>query len=163
MKKLFFVVLTFGLFLGCEATIYSVSITNNSSRTVSFIYDGHPDTLAPSEYRIHHVLAHTQPPKDVVDQNGIASIRMTNSQGEIFKFWDAEYLNLNVINTLPIDITIKAGNFIDNNGSMELFIERNEEATARIYSRRPVFTTTSNYPVIFYWNITENEISVIIR
>jgi hypothetical protein len=78
-------------------------------------------------------------------------------------FTDKTAYVLKVINKLPIDITITADNYIDNNGSMELFIEKDKEATAVIYTNRPVFTSNSSYPVLFDWVFIDNEISVIIR
>ena len=110
------------------------------------------------------MLAHTQSPKDVVDQFGIASIKInTNSVTGNYIFSLANFFDLKVINTLPVDITIKADNFIDNTGSVELFIKKDSEETAIIYTNKPDFTATSNYPVFFDWNFINNEISVILR
>ena len=162
MRKLLFAVGVMFLFLGCEVNSYSVVITNDSSKTVSYTYDGHFETLAPSESKTYEVEAYTQAPKSIADQNGIMSI-VIDRNGDNFSFIDATPFNLSVINMLPINITIKADNFIDSNGSMELLIENGDEATALIYTNKPNFTAISNYPVIFEWNIKNNEISVIIR
>jgi hypothetical protein len=126
------------------------------------------DTLSSGGSRTYtDIKAHTQPPKSIADENGIASIAMHNRQGEIFTFIDASFYKLKVINMLPVDITIKSDNHIENSaGSMELFIGKDEEATAIIYTKSPVFTTTTttlNYNVVFDWVFDNDEISVIIR
>ena len=88
---------------------------------------------------------------------------MSSSRGEIFTFTDVGFLNLNVINTLSVPITIRADNYIDNGNSMELTIGPGDEETAKIYTKNPRFTSTSNYPIIFDWNVIGNEVLLIIR
>ena len=106
--------------------------------------------------------AYTQPPNNIVDQDDLASIRMER-KGDAYLFFDAVPLELNVINMLPVEITIKASRFIDNNGLPEITISSGEEKTAKIYSKNPKFTTTSNYPVFIDWSVSDNEMAVIIR
>jgi hypothetical protein len=85
--------------LGCEAQYYSVSITNESLKAVSYIFDGHSDTLNPSESKAYEVLAYTQPPENIVDQNGVASIKLNrNGMTGDFSFINFIPFNLNVIN-----------------------------------------------------------------
>ena len=155
------------LFWGCNGKeFYTVLITNASEeKTVSYEYDGNSDSLDVSETKQYEVKAYTQPPKNIADQNGVASLVMnTNGMTGEHTFYDAAPFDLNVINRLPVDITIKAGNFIDNNGSTELTIASNNESTgAKIYTQTPEFTSTSNYPVNIEWAIDKNEMSVIIR
>jgi len=144
---------------------YSFSITNDSSKIVSYTYGGIPDTLVVSETRNYEVKGtnNGEAPKNVFDENGIASLDTIFISGDYF-FKDATPLNLNVINTLPIDITIKADNFIDNKGSTELTIPKNDESTgALIYTKSPKFTSTTNYPIIVERTIVGNEMWVIIR
>jgi len=153
------------LLFSCGEEFYSVSITNSSSKTVSYIYNDISDTLVTSEVKNYEVKAYTQPPKNITDQNGIASI--TIKQDGItgnYTFFDATPLELSVINMLPVDITIKADNFIDNNGSMELTIESSKENTeAKIYTKTPRFVSTSNYPITIAFTIVDNKMSAIIR
>ena len=157
-------ILTFGLF-GCDTKeYYTVLVTNGSSKAVSYTYNEYSDTLAVQESKIYEVKAYTQPPKNITDQNGIASLKIkTNSMTGNYIFLDVTPLDLNVINRLPIDITIKADNYIDNNGSIELTIGSNDESTgAKIYIKSPIFTSTTNYPIIVEYTIVENVMSVII-
>ena len=88
MKKasIFFVLTIFLLFVaGCETKYYSVLITNKSSNIVSFVYNDINDTIAIQETKFYAVKAYTQPPSNIVDQNGIASIKMEkNSDGYFF-------------------------------------------------------------------------------
>jgi hypothetical protein len=159
------------LMAGCgEGNNYSVSITNNSTdKAVSYTYDGHSDTLSVSETKFYEVKAYTEPPKKIVDQNGIASMKM-NQKGDSFTFIPADPLNLKVKNQLPYDVTIKADNYIDNSGSMELTINSDDENTdAKIYTKNPRFTftfdqpTIYSYPIIYELAIVGEEMSVIIR
>jgi hypothetical protein len=164
MKKLLFMLgVVLLLVLGCETKYYPVSITNNTAKSVSYTYDDVSDTLPASQSKTYEVKAYTQPPKDFIDENKIASLKM-EQKGDSFTFIPATPLDLKVINKLPIDITIKADNFIDNNGSMELEIKKDTESTgAKIYTKNPRFTSTSNYPIVYEWAVVENEMSVVIR
>jgi hypothetical protein len=165
-KILFAAVLTVLLVAGCDTTeLYTVSITNESSKTVSYVYNDSSDILAEQETKIYEVKAHTQPPKNYVDQNGIASvsIKYDNMTGD-YTFIEADYYNLIIKNEFPFDVTITAGNFIDNGGSKSLTVNTGTTNTsAKIYTKHPTFMSTLSYPVIFEWNINGNEMSVTIR
>jgi len=176
MKKSLFLLAIVSLLVSCgEKEFYSVSVANASPKGVSYDYNGSSDTLGPSETKLYEVKAHTQPPKNFVDENGIASIAMENRGGEEYTFSEAESLKLNVKNTLPVTVTIKADNYIDNGGLMELEIAAGDEASgAVIYARNPRFTVTPgnppgyNYPITVERNIAEVEddddvMAVIIR
>ena len=159
MKKLILTFTIVCLFISCETSYYSVSVTNNSeTKTVSYTYNDSSDTLAPGESETYEVEAYTEPPANIEDENGVASIEMKRD-GDIFTFVDVEPIILNVINTLPIPITIKADNYIwdEINASVELSVPAREERTERlfIYTENPKFTITSDYPVIYEWNITD--------
>jgi hypothetical protein len=166
MKKLLLIANIVFLLISCDSGThdYSVTFTNESSKTVSFEYDGTSDTISIGDSKTYQVKAYTKPPVNIVDQNGIASIDMNKILTTAdYTFFDKVPFNLNVINKLPTDITIKADNFIDNSGSTEMFIEKDNEATALIFTNKPKFTTTSNYPVIFDFNISDVEMWVILR
>jgi hypothetical protein len=160
MKKLILVFSIVCLFISCETRYYSVLVTNNSEkgRTVSYTYNGSSDTLAPSESKTYEVEAYTLPPANIKDEYGIASIKVERDE-DIFTFVDAEPIIFNVINSLPISITIKADNYIwdGNDNSFELSIPAQEERTEGlfIYTANPKFTTESDYSVIFDWNIND--------
>jgi hypothetical protein len=128
MKKLLFAGIVL-LVLGCDTKYYSVLITNNSAKSVSYTYDDVSDTLAASQSKTYEVKAYTQPPKDFVDQNGIASLKM-DQKGDSFTFIDATPIYMNILNTLPVDVKrIKAHNFIDNNGVFVISVPKNMTST----------------------------------
>jgi hypothetical protein len=160
MKKLILVFSIVCLFISCETRYYSVLVTNKSEKgkTVSYTYNGSSDTLTPGESKTYEVEAYTQRPADIKDEYGIASIKIERD-GDIFTFKDAELIVLNVANSLPFDITIKADNYIwdEKNNSSELLIPAKDERTDElfIYTVNPEFTTESNYSVVFDWNITD--------
>ena len=173
MRKIAVFIIIAAVFWGCEKNgLYPVLIINDSERNVSYVYNGIFDTLNALETKQYEVEAYTQPPRDIVDQYGIASIKMTNRQGELFRFVPAEEFVLTVMNTLPVDITVSAGKYIENNDPTalpryELSIEKGQKAEAKIYTNKPAFTTMSNFPVIIEWSIvsieSEEEMVVIIR
>jgi len=158
MKKLVFVLgVTFLLFAGCGTKYYTVLITNKSEeKTVSYTYNGSSDTLAPNEERPYEVEAYTRRPENIKDEYGITSIDMERD-GDHFTFKNATPIIFYVVNTLPVDVTIKADNYIwdKNNNSSELLASAKEERTDElfIYTENPKFTTTSEYPVKFEWDI----------
>jgi hypothetical protein len=165
VKKLLFVGIVF-LLLACgETTLYNVSITNNSDKSVSYTYNGVSDTLPATETKTYEVKAYTQPPKNYVDQNGIASIsiKYDNMTGG-YSFMNADRYNLTIKNEFPFDVAITAGNFIDNGGLMSLTVNTDTiNTSAKIYTKTPKFTSSLSYPVVFEWDINGNEMSVIIR
>jgi len=156
MRKIGFIALFLPLlFLGCDVASYSILLTNSTeTKTVSYMFNGTYGTLNPLGTRAHEVGAWMQPPVDVVDQHGIASIKVvTNGMTGDHTFVYARPIILEVINTLPIDVTIQAGNFIYNSFSstsddvrttMFLAIRAHDTATAVIYTENPQFTAPTD-------------------
>lgn len=166
MKKIYLLAVIAAVMLfGCDTKYYSISINNESTeKTVSFSYNDNNETLAPSESKTYQVEAYTLPPENIVDQNEIASIKMENRQGETFIFTEAEPLTLNVINKLPVDVIIKSDNHIDNNGSPEMLVAKDDEVvSAKIYTKTPNFSADGAYPAVFDWQIENNKMNVVIR
>ena len=155
------------LFLGCDTKYYTVSITNNSTKTVSYAYNGVSDNiLLATKTKIYEVEAYTQPPKDYVDDKGIASVNMECEITGDYSFVDAEYYNLIVTNEFPFEITFSAGNFIENGGSMSVTadVDDTEKDTgAVIYTDKPKFTSTLSHPVVFEWEISGDDMTVTIK
>jgi len=152
MKKLCFcgLFLAILLLLGCDPASYSVILTNETAGTVEYEFDGAQGKLGPSQSTTRVVGAWTRPPSNVVDGNGIASVRVRTDgvSGNHF-FERSEKIDLEVMNTLAIPLTIKAGNFIDNEGKPELKVEAGKTATAVIYKPTPDFTADSDFPIKF--------------
>ena len=163
MRKLFFSVIIVFLLLACETSYYSVLIINNSSKTVSFTYNGSSDTIDRNTSKTYEVKAYTEPPQNINVLDGALSVKM-NRKGDSFTFVDVEPFDLNVVNNLLIEVKIKADNYIDDNGSTEFTIGANvEKTTAKIYTSTPEFTSLIDYPVIIDWNVKENTMYVILR
>ena len=156
MKKLIFVLVVVCLLAACETKYYFVLVTNDTSKTVSFTYNDTQDTLTENTSKIYDVKTYTLPPQNINVPDGALSVKM-NQHGDTFIFVDVEPIVLNVTNSLPIDIKIRADNYIwdDDNKSIELSIQANIERTDKlfIYTVKPKFTTTSDYPVIYDWKI----------
>jgi hypothetical protein len=165
VKKLIFVIsIVLLLVAGCETKYYSVLITNDSSKTVSYTYNDVFDTLAPSASKTYEVKAYTQPPSKITDENGIASIEV-KKRGDYFTFTDATPMEMNILNTLSVDVKrIKADNYISYNESSSIDVLKNDTISENldIYTNKPNFSLEADkdgiiepsYPIIFDWNIT---------
>jgi len=51
------------LIAGCDTAKYTVVISNKSTKTVSYVYNGSADTLAANAAKTYAVKAYTQPPQ----------------------------------------------------------------------------------------------------
>jgi hypothetical protein len=162
-----FAVIFMLVFAGCETTYYSVTITNNSSKAVSYFYNGGTDTMSTGDSKTYQVKAYTQRPSNIaVVPSGTLTVKMVH-EGEGYIFTDIDPINLSVANALPFDVTIRAGNYIyaDETGKTELLVPEGEKKPAKIYTSRPQFTISADYPVSavkVVWKITGNTISVTI-
>ncbi|MDR1836412.1 MAG: hypothetical protein LBQ89_02020 [Treponema sp.] len=158
------------VFQGCgEKTPYLVSITNGSSKSVSYNFYKFTDTLNASQTKTYEVWdPYVGPPKNVIDGDGIASIAIEqNGMNGNYTFFDLEPIYLSVINSLPIEVNIKADNYIydETRNSTVLKVNANtsvSEKKLRIYTTKPKFIETFGYPVVIEWNIVDlynNEIN----
>jgi hypothetical protein len=158
MKKLLIILGIVSVLSACDEKYYPVIITNESEKNVSYIYNGISDTLSAGGFTAYEVKAYTQPPKNYIDENGIASISLkTNGMTGNYTFLDITEIELNVMNTLLLDVIIKADNYIDNNGSTELNIKSGETETAVIYTEKPEFESDANFPIDFKFEIISLE------
>lgn len=158
MKKSIFLLAGVLLLVSCGEKFYSVTISNSSTKTVSYDYNGISDSLAPSTTKTYEVKAYTQPPRNVVDNSDkVASIAIKSHQGEKYTFTDVEELKLIVKNNLPFQITIRAGNYIKSGTSTELTIPADQtnssSPNAVIYTRKPRFTANTDHPITIDWSI----------
>jgi len=154
---------------GCgEKSSYSVLITNTSEdKDALFIYDDFPYKLDAKTYKAFEVEAYTQPPQNIIDQRGIASliVKQNGVTGD-YIFSDADFFELNVKNNSSFDVIIKADNFIDNGDSTELPIDAGKESNigAKIYTRNPHFSSTINYPItIEYYSLKNIVIEGVVK
>jgi len=159
MKKLILTLSIVSFLLSCNNSevfgnkkYYSISITNNSTRIVSYTYNKISDTLTVSETKKYEVETYTQPPENVIDQFGIESIKCVKKD-LVYTISDLKPYNLNAKSKLPVDVKIKSDNYIDDNESPILTIEANTEKTVKIYTTRPNFKSITNYPFVIDWNI----------
>lgn len=163
MKKSLVLVLVGTVFLvfSCgETKLYTVLIKNESSKIVSYVYDGNSDTLGLNESRVYEVKAYTQPPKDI-SVSGVMSVKMDRT-GDVFTFINADEITLNVTNQLLFEVKLKADNYIDDNDSTEMKVASNATRTAKIFTIRPTFTTVPHLCTV-EWELVGNTMNVIIR
>lgn len=72
----FIVIFTLG-FWGCDIKeFYTVVISNESSSAVTYTYNGSNNTLALSEAKTYEVEAYTQPPKIILGENEVATVKI---------------------------------------------------------------------------------------
>jgi len=80
-----------------------------------------------------------------------------------YLFFDIIPYDLYVINTLPVEVKIKADDLIDFQGSSELVISSTDTVDAKIYTNKPKFVSLVNFPIIIDWEFKDNAIYVVIR
>jgi hypothetical protein len=154
MKRLIFAVFVVFAFVSCETRYYTVTIKNDSSKSVTYTYDDITDTLAVSGSKEYQVKAYTQPPKNI-SVPGAMSIQVESlPSGEELKFTDVASIDIHVLNTLDTEITLTADNYIDNNGTTSLIVPAKSEInTAKIYTKTPRFKVLSEYAISIEWKI----------
>lgn len=157
MKNIFFILGIVLFISSCDlAEYWEYSVTNSTSKNISYTFNGSPDTLAPDEsksYKIDRGKSHTTLKDiDAGSSYGYGMSVLLESKGTDFEFVKNAPFNLSIINTLPAAVTIKADDYIDNDGSTEIEISAGGEATALIYTKKPNFTLVSEpRAVIFDW------------
>ena len=148
------------------------TIVNNSSETVSFYFNNDPNRIylyATNTSRSFTINSGRgiQRPENITFSGHPRSIRMDttggSTRGFTYTFVSVYSITLNVTNTLPIEVTIRADDFIDGD---YLTIPPNpppsnetNTRTSTIYTDSPRFTTTprylpgSGYPIRVTWTI----------
>ena len=170
MKKIF--ILFIGLILcSCQNSFNDVSyiINNNSSKTIQYNFMDVTFKLSPDESKNHIINSDEGIIKPLnIDFSGHPeSIKMNSVNngraGIEYNFIDVSPFNLKVVNTLPIEIIIKADNYIDNEGETEITINPFQTAEAKIFTNKPKFSSTTDYPVVIEWKFSGDSVNVIIR
>jgi len=171
----------------------SYTIINNSSKEIKFTFNNEKVTLQPkpeeSEKDESEEPESEEPgesktppnvktftfnsdekkyePQDVEFIGHPRSIKMNSVNlgraGIEYNFIDVSSFDLFVINTLPVQVTIKADDYIDDEGETELTIDPSQTINAKIYTNNPVFSITADYPVIIEWKFSGETVNVIIR
>jgi hypothetical protein len=173
MKKVLFIVVVAavaGLF-SCEQTYYAVRIENKSSQRVWFSYSGSDYELAAGAGETYPVAAYTQPPVVLgVVPDDVCKVEMKTGN-DYYEFTDAQAIPLHVANWLPVEVTLTAGKYIDDNGALDLTIFAGDvkiptqSEPINIYTKKPVFSVTANgepYPCNVTFTIRNDEMHVTI-
>jgi len=176
MKKILFVFLVVLILTSCQTDFDDVNykIFNRSSKTITCDFNNETLTLLPDKESDNIIINSGKgsfKPLNLVFSGHKESIKMnTVNKGRAgieYSFYDVEPFTLHVLNNLPMEVTITAGNFIDNNGETEITIAAGEKVTAKIYTKKPSFSIKSDEPVIFpvntNWQFSDETISVVIQ
>ena len=175
MKKILFVFFVVLILSSCQTDFDDISYTvfNSSSKEIKFNFYNDAFTLSQgeSENFIINSGKGSFKPLNPDFSGHKESIKMdTVNKGRAgieYTFYDVEPFALHVLNTLPVEVTITAGNFIDNNGETEITIAAGEEAAAKIYTKKPSFLIkpdeTVIYPVSANWQFNDETVKVVIR
>ncbi len=163
MKKLGFVkILLIILFLMCflsctNDVLFDVSIKNDSSKTVTYTYNGSSDTLSPGESKIYKVQAHTPKPQNI-SVSGVMSVVMSYYDGYVFK--NVEPISLHISNKLAFPVELSAGKYLE---PAEIVIPANDiHNTAMIYTTMPNFTVSPVLATV-EWKLNGDTMNVIIQ
>jgi len=180
MKKVLFLFCFVLLLSSCPDHFNDIvyTINNNSSKIISFNFNNEYVSLQPKpeepdeliEYSAEFAVNSSEgnvKPVNVVFSGHQKSIKMNSANlgraGIEYNFVDVSPFDLKVVNTLPVGITIKADDFIDYEGETELTVAPSETASAIIYTDKPKFSITADYPVVIDWKFSSDSINVVIR
>jgi len=184
MKKTLFISLIIIFLLSCSREFDDIiyTITNDSSKTVSFTFNDALETLDKDESITFAINSQKSGfvPKDITFDGHSRSVNLTRlnkgTAGIFYVFSDNTPLTLNVENTLTMSVTIKADIFIDSNDDTSpdafngddftLTINEGAVEKASIYTSAPNFTVVSPpapYKVNIEWELKDGAINVVIR
>jgi len=194
MKKSLFILLIAVFLASCQGEFEDVNytITNNSTKIVSFLFNDISETLNIDDsitYTINSEKGRIVP-KNPTFTGHIRSVKLIplnkGTSGIFYTFSDNNPLVLNVHNTLPIDLDLMAYdnldfdinnfklsfdinnfNYIsDKDGNPTLKIKGNSSESAKIYTSTPFFIIkngTQLYIADISWNLTNDTINVTIK
>jgi len=191
MKKTLFILFIAVLFGSCSGQFEDIiyTITNNSSKTVLFSFNDISVSLNKDESAAYAINSEKGrfAPKGITFTGHQRSISLTTknngTSGIFYTFSDNTPLTLNVENKLSIPVTIKAGDFIDNEGQFTIELKEKENKTALIYTSTPSFSVEESdesertidpdnpvfvpypypYPIKIEWELSNNSINLTIR
>jgi hypothetical protein len=171
MKKLLIILSVMLLLIACgnEFDDITYTVTNKSLKSVSFSFSDTTNSLNQNEsvsFTINSGIGIFSP-ENLLFIGHKKSIELNRENlgtlGISYTFIDVTRFELEVVNTLSVPITIKADDYIDNNGEFTLAINKNDNETTYIYTSKPNFIILESFPVIIDWSINNNIIYVIIR
>jgi hypothetical protein len=127
--------------------LFTVSITNLSSKTVSYSFQGSTYTLSQNQHRYHNeVSSSTLRISEIVDDHGVKSVALSLDSFDNFSFRDLHRYDLTIINSSGSRVTLsEAHNYIEyNNPPVVTVVTIEANATinsnAYIYTRKPELT-----------------------
>jgi hypothetical protein len=169
MRKIFILIVSL-IITSCDLDYDQYfKMINNSSKTITYNFNGHPEVLAPGETKNHDKASYDAISNINADGLGI-KIKMEKKfsydpNTETYTFSDVVPYNLDVVNSLPISVTIKDGNYIDDSGSIELTAAAGAHVTGKfIYRKSPRFQVVSpDNPVIVDWVFIDDTVYVTLR
>jgi len=179
MKKTLFIIIIAAFLLSCSGDYDDVTytVTNKSSKEVSFSFNGVSENLSPNAEPITYTINSAQgrfSPKNPTFSGHEKSVILTTENkgtaGIFYTFENNELLDLCVENTLPIKIKL-ISDFI-NESDFTITIE---EYTKNVKTEEMYKTYTPNFtvhdkddndltiPITIEWKLEDNTINVVIK
>ena len=166
MKNMILFVLPIALFfVGCNFEYDTQSVTNKSSKTVSYTmyYEKGTFQLAPGEMKEHSTPHNSHlPPRGISVSPMPYDVEMKTINGLTYEFITTSSIALSIVNTLPVSIEISTGT-IEYMSVPSITVPPNSVETSSIFTKKPKFVNESKYPVIIDWNFADDTIYVILR
>jgi len=174
MKKIIALIsFTFLIFISCDLNFDDIEykVINNSLKPISYEYNGYTETISTGEFKIYiinsgkgsykpnYISFNGHPKSVILTHKSTGSLKIEYSFNDVIPYY------LYIANSLPVDVTFKADDYIDNEDSTTITVHaNNKNDSAMIYTNKPVFTLVSDpYPVIFDWYINDQTLYVSIR
>jgi len=162
MKKaiIFISVICFSFFTGCDFEYHTMTITNNSSKTVSYTMFDEDGTfqLNAGQYREHEAPYKSYLVPRNITMDAPHNVEMIRIDSFNYEFVDIPHISLNIFNQLSVDVNISTGN-IQYMDIETLNVPANSINSAyKIYKRNPVFFITHlGHTLKYNLNFDESE------
>jgi hypothetical protein len=159
--------------LSCDPKYYTVTVENQSSKAVTYTYNGVQTTLVKGGSKEYQVEAFTLSPGDISVEKAMSVEMESHGSGERYVFKDRKSLVLEVENKLGQDIYLTADKYIETAASppateLQFKVSPSSTGTAKIYTETPRFTVLATPSALFYpapsvsWEIKDSVMKVVI-
>ena len=168
--KLAFIFIPIVLIMGCDFEYHDLSVTNNSSKIVSYTMFEENGTfqLNPGKTRIHKTPHNSHlPPSNISVSVMPFNIKMVSINTLTYEFENIDPIGLHIANTLPVSVEISTG-VVEYMSVPSITVPANSiDDTNSIYTKNVKFIieNSGGYPAVFKtnFNTEDNKLYVIIN
>jgi hypothetical protein len=165
MRKIIILICSAFIIEACGADYYDSIVTNNSGGSVSYVYDGHADTLPNGASKVYSITLAVMPPSVDFSQFSHPISVMIEHRVFYYEFVSVAPLSLWIINDYGEDITLSSEYLNENN--LIISKDTNADTGKKIYIDKPAFTITpdtfTHTPFVKSFSIENSTMTVTIQ